>query len=71
MVMSTEDNSPAREAGIMMGDTIIAFDNEPVKDIDDLQRMLADKEIGAKGVVTVIRRTEMLHLEIAPTEAKF
>jgi len=71
MVMSTEDNSPSREAGIMMGDIIIAFDNEPVKDIDDLQRMLAEKEIGVKGVATVIRRTEMLHLEITPIEAKF
>lgn len=70
MVMSTEDGSPARNAGIMMGDIIIAFDGQPVIDIDDLQRMLAEKEIGGISVVTLLRRTEKLDLEITPVESR-
>ncbi len=68
LVMSTEDNSPARESGLTMGDIIIAFDNQPVTDIDDLQRILAEREIGSKTQLSVIRRTEKLEFEIAPVE---
>jgi S1-C subfamily serine protease len=64
LVISTEDDSPARIAGLMMGDIIISFDNQVVQDIDDLQRMLAEKEIGVKTPLTVIRRTEKIDLEV-------
>jgi len=70
LVMSTEDGSPAHNAGIMMGDIIIAFDNQVVKDIDDLQRQLTEKEIGSKRPITIIRRTEKLDLEVEATEGK-
>lgn len=70
LVMSIEQNSPSRKADLTMGDIIIAFDNEPITDIDDLQQMLAEKEIGASAILTVIRRTERLELEVKPTEAK-
>jgi S1-C subfamily serine protease len=70
LVISTEENSPARQTGLMMGDIIIAFDDQPVADIDDLQRLLAEKQIGAEAQVTIIRRTEMLQFEVTPKEAK-
>jgi S1-C subfamily serine protease len=70
LVMSTENGSPARKADLTMGDIIIAFDGQPVSDIDDLQRILADKEIDSPVLVTIIRRTEMLQIEIKPTESK-
>jgi S1-C subfamily serine protease len=70
LVMSTEDSSPARDAGLMMGDMIVAFDNQPVHDIDDLQRMLSEKEVGATVVLTIIRRTEKIEIEIKPIEGK-
>jgi S1-C subfamily serine protease len=70
LVMSTEENSPARNADLTMGDIIIAFDNHPITDIDVLQQMLAEKAIGASALLTVIRRTEKLELEVRPIEAK-
>ncbi len=70
LVMSTEDGSPARKAGLMMGDMIILFDDQPVTDIDDLQRMLAEKPIGEVARITAIRRTEMISVEVRPVEAR-
>jgi S1-C subfamily serine protease len=70
LVLSTEDNSPARKANLTMGDIIIGFDNQPVNDIDDLQRMLAEKEIGVPVQVMIIRRTEKLQIEIKPIESR-
>jgi S1-C subfamily serine protease len=70
LVISTEDNSPARRAGITLGDIIISFDNQIVQDIDDLQKMLTEKEIGVKIPLTVIRRTEKLDLEVEAVEGQ-
>jgi S1-C subfamily serine protease len=70
LIMSTEENSPARNADLTMGDIIIAFDNQSVTDIDDLQRMLAEKEIGTPVQITIISRTEKLQVEIKPIESR-
>jgi S1-C subfamily serine protease len=70
LVVSTEDNSPARNAGISMGDLITSFDNQLIGDIDDLQRVLAEKEIGRSYKIGVIRRTEKLEFDVTPIEAK-
>ena len=70
LVISSEDGSPARRAGITMGDIIITFDNQVIRDIDDLQKMLTEKEIGVKIPVMVIRRTEKLELEVEAVEGQ-
>ncbi|OGC93295.1 MAG: serine protease [candidate division Zixibacteria bacterium RBG_16_53_22] len=70
LVISSEDGSPARRAGITMGDIIVAFDNQVIRDIDDLQKMLTEKEIGVKIPVMVIRRTEKLELEVEAVEGQ-
>jgi S1-C subfamily serine protease len=68
LVISTEEGSPARNAGITMGDIIVAFDNQVIQDIDDLQRMLTEQEIGIKIPVTLIRRTEKIDMEVEAVE---
>jgi S1-C subfamily serine protease len=40
LVVSLEGESPARRAGLLEGDVIIAFDGRPVAGIDDLHRLL-------------------------------
>ena len=70
LVASTEESSPARNSGIMMGDIIITFDNQTIEDIDDLQRLLADIEIGNNHKVGIIRRTQMLEFDVMAGESK-
>jgi S1-C subfamily serine protease len=70
MVMSVEPGSPAERAGVLTGDIIIGFDHQNVKEIDDLHRLLTDKQVGVAAPLTVIRFPEKLVLAITPEESK-
>jgi S1-C subfamily serine protease len=69
-VISVEKNSPAEKAGLSEGDIIVDFDGQPIKGIDDLHRLLTEKQIGVKLHLTIIRRTEKLVVDIVPRESK-
>lgn len=69
MVVSTEGKSPARKAGVLEGDIIVGFDDQPIAGIDDLHRRLTEERIGRSSRLVVIRRTERLTLEVVPEES--
>ena len=69
LVVSFEDSSPARRAGLHEGDIIVGFDGQPVAGIDDLHKLLTEERIGRGTRLTVIRRTERLDLEVVPQES--
>ena len=68
LVVGVEPASPAVQAGLREGDIIIAFKDQPVASIDQLQRCLGATEIGVTSLITVIRRTEKLELPVTPEE---
>jgi S1-C subfamily serine protease len=68
VVLSVEEKSPARRAGVREGDVIVALDGHPVAGVDDLHRVLTDVRVGASCSLTVLRRTEKLELRIVPVE---
>ena len=68
MIARVDDNSPARKAGLMKGDIIVAFSGQPVTGIDNLQKLLTDRHVGANSKISIIRRTEKLDLKIIPEE---
>ena len=68
LVVGVEPASPAVQAGLREGDVIIAFKNQLVASIDQLQRYLGATEIGVTSPITVIRRTEKLELPVTPEE---
>jgi S1-C subfamily serine protease len=70
LVLSVEENSPAKRAGLRDGDIIVALEGHAVKGVDDLHRVLADIRAGATCSLTVLRHTEKLELKIVPEEAK-
>src|SRR5258706_4547796 len=70
LVVSFEGDSPARNAGVLMGDIIIGLDDSPIAGIDDLHRLLTEDRIGRKSSLVVIRRTEKLGLEVIPRESQ-
>jgi len=70
LVLSVEDNSPAKRAGLRDGDVIVALESHPIAGVDDLHRVLADIRTGATCSLTVLRYTEKLELKIVPEEAK-
>jgi S1-C subfamily serine protease len=70
LVLSIEENSPAKRASLREGDVIVALEGKPVAGVDDLHRVLTDVRVGVSSALTVLRRTEKLELKIVPEEAK-
>jgi S1-C subfamily serine protease len=70
IVLSVEENSPAKQAGVREGDVIVALDGHPVAGVDDLHRVLTDVRVGVTSSLTILRHAEKLELKIVPEEAK-
>lgn len=69
LVVSMEANSPAQRADLREGDVIIGFDGQPVSGIDALHRLLTDTTLGVKTSLEVVRRAEVIQLQVAPQES--
>ena len=69
LVVSVEPDSPARDAGLQEGDVIVAFNDKPLRSIDDLHRLLTDGVIGARATLSILRRTEKIAVSIVPEES--
>src|SRR3954465_3187086 len=70
LVLSVEEKSPAKRAGLRSGDIIIALESQSVAGVDDLHRLLTEVRVGVSCPVTVLRWTEKLDLHVAPEEAR-
>lgn len=69
MVLSIEDSSPAKRAGLREGDIIVGIEGQPVAGVDDLHRLLTDVRVGVSCHLTVLRWTEKMELHVIPQEA--
>jgi S1-C subfamily serine protease len=69
LVLSVEEKSPAKRAGLRSGDIIIALESQSVAGVDDLHRLLTEVRVGVSCPVTVLRWTEKLDLHVVPEEA--
>jgi S1-C subfamily serine protease len=70
LVISVEDGSPAKRAGLREGDVIVELDGQPVAGVDDLHRLLTEVRVGASCSLTALRWTEKLELKVTPEEAR-
>jgi len=70
MVLSVEEASPAKRAGLREGDVIVALEGQPVAGVDDLHRLLTEVRVGVSCALTVLRYTEKVDVRVVPEEAK-
>jgi S1-C subfamily serine protease len=70
MVFSVERGSPARKAGLTMGDVIVKFNDKPVTNFYDLPAMLSDDVIGKETQIEILREEKLATLTITPREAE-
>ncbi|HLZ09549.1 MAG TPA: PDZ domain-containing protein, partial [Chloroflexota bacterium] len=61
-VLSVVKGSPAEQAGLRVGDVIVAIDNTPVGSVDDLLRFLSRAKPGASITLGVVRGGQYLKL---------
>ncbi|HME72691.1 MAG TPA: trypsin-like peptidase domain-containing protein [Myxococcota bacterium] len=69
LVLAVERTSPAERAGIAEGDLIVRFAGNPVTSVDDLHRLLTSERASVPSAVSVLRRTELLELNVCPEES--
>jgi S1-C subfamily serine protease len=70
LIASVEKNSAAERAGLLAGDITIAFNDQLISGIDNLQSLLTEELIGLKSKISIIRRTEKMTIAIVPDELK-
>jgi S1-C subfamily serine protease len=70
LVVSVEEKSPAKGAGLREGDLVVAFNGQPVGSVHDLHKVLVGEQIGVSAKLTIIRHTEQLELTVLPAESR-
>jgi S1-C subfamily serine protease len=68
-VENTSPDGAARAAGLLPGDIIVGFADEPVGTVDDLHRLLTEERVGKPAPITLLRRAEKRALALVPREA--
>lgn len=71
LVVSMDERSPAKKAGLQEGDVIYRFAGETVEGIDELHRLLTEDRVGVEQKVNIIRRTQNIEFGIIPLEREF
>jgi len=67
MVFSVEHGSPAKKAGLAMGDVIVKFNDKPVANFYDLPQFLTENIAGKKNKLSIMRGEKLLDLTVIPS----
>jgi S1-C subfamily serine protease len=68
IILSVENDSPAEKAGWQLGDIMVALNNTPVVDVDDLQAVLRGDSVGSALAALLIRGGEKVESGISVEE---
>jgi S1-C subfamily serine protease len=69
IVLSVESGTPAKKAGLAVGDIVVKLDSKPVRNFYDLRKLLTSKVIGKPTIISVLRAEKLTELTVTPTEA--
>jgi serine protease Do len=68
LISSVEPGGPADEAGIMPGDVVTGFNDQPVKDANELPRMVGAVKPGQTATIEVWRKGERERVKVTTDE---
>jgi S1-C subfamily serine protease len=68
LIHSLEKNSPAAQAGLEMGDVLLAFGGKAVRSVHDLQRLLVHSRIGERVDVAYLRLNQRRDTQVVPID---
>jgi serine protease Do len=68
MILEVEPESPARSAGLLVGDIIVKFNGAPITSHHDLYRLLKKDVIGKSVEIDLLRSERPVKVTIKPTE---
>ena len=64
VISNVEDQSPAKKSGIIIGDKIIAINNEDVKNVNDVSRIKFKYSIGEEIILRIIRDNKKIEKKL-------
>ncbi|MGR3220179.1 MAG: Do family serine endopeptidase [Candidatus Anammoxibacter sp.] len=64
LIADVQDNSPASDAGMQVGDIIIAYESKHIRDVNHLRNVVAQTEIGKDVTVDILRNGKEKSLKI-------
>jgi S1-C subfamily serine protease len=64
LLVSVEPDAPADEAGLTLGDTIVALDGQPVRHMDELLALLGGDRVGASVPAGIVRGGQTQELTV-------
>lgn len=67
-ITQVENNSPAHKGGLVGGDILYAFNDQPVETSDQLFKLLTEDKVGQFQYVSVLRNNQKKELRVTPTE---
>lgn len=68
LLVQVKPDSPAEQGGLLLGDTIIALDGQPVPHHDALTTLLSADRVGTAVAVRVVRAGEVQELDVVVGE---
>ncbi len=68
LIQGTKPDSPAEDAGIRAGDTIIEFNGRSIADGTDLRNRVAEAEVGQSVPVKLVRKGRIMETHVALKE---
>jgi len=68
MIFEVEPDSPAKKAGLVVGDILVTFAKSPITGHNDLYRLLTKDIIGKPIEIGILRAEKLIKLTVTPTE---
>ncbi len=68
LLVSVEPGSPADQGGLLLGDTIVALDGQPIRHMDDLLALLSSDRVGETMPVRIVRGGQVQELKVVVGE---
>lgn len=66
LVLGVEPDTPAKDAGLLLGDIIVAFNDMPMNQTYDLSQKLTDTPLNKPATITLIRSEQLHTVTITP-----
>ncbi len=64
LLILVEPDSPAEQGGLVLGDTLVALDDTPIRQPDDLVALLSPERIGVSGLMRIIRSGQVQERQV-------
>jgi S1-C subfamily serine protease len=68
LLVSVEPASPAEQGGLLLGDTIVALDDQPVRHLDDLLGLLSSDRVDKAVPVRILRGGQLQQAQVVVGE---